>query len=99
MRSFLLILLCLIASNLYAQVDVPVLEPSEIIMLPNTNLEECHRVEHKASTDYNSLSELEKALRGMRAPLTREGKDAICALRVRDIDGGCRRDMAWLCQA
>ena len=64
MRSFLLILLCLIASNLYAQVDVPVLEPSEIIMLPNTNLEECHRVVHKASTDYNSLSELEKALLG-----------------------------------
>lgn len=64
MRSFLLLLLCLIASNLYAQVDVPVLEPSEIIMLPNTNLEECHRVEHKASTDYNSLSELEKALLG-----------------------------------
>ena len=64
MRSFLLLLLCLIASNLYAQVSVPVLEPSEIIMLPNTNLEECHRVVHKASTDYNSLSELEKALLG-----------------------------------
>ena len=64
MRSFLLILLCLIASTLYAQVDVPVLEPSEIIMLPNTNLEECHRVDHKASADYNSLSELEKALLG-----------------------------------
>ena len=58
------LLLCLIASNLYAQVDVPVLEPSEIIMLPNTNLEECHRVVHKASTDYNSLSELEEALLG-----------------------------------
>ena len=43
---------------------MPVLEPSEIIMLPNTNLEECHRVVHKASTDYNSLSELEKALLG-----------------------------------
>ena len=64
MRSFLPLLLCLIASNLYAQVDVPVLEPSEIIMLPNTNLEECHRVVHKASTDYNSLSELEEALLG-----------------------------------
>ena len=64
MRSFLPLLLCLIASNLYAQVSVPVLEPSEIIMLPNTNLEECHRVECKASTDYNSLSELEKALLG-----------------------------------
>ena len=64
MRSFLLPLLCLLTSNLYAQVDVPVLEPSEIIMLPNTNLEECHRVVHKASTDYNSLSELEEALLG-----------------------------------
>ena len=64
MRSFLLPLLCLLTSNLYAQVDMPVLEPSEIIMLPNTNLEECHRVVHKASTDYNSLSELEKALLG-----------------------------------
>ena len=64
MRSFLPLLLCLTASSLYAQVSVPVLEPSEIIMLPNTNLEECHRVEHKASTDYNSLSELEKALLG-----------------------------------
>lgn len=64
MRRFLLLLLCLTASSLYAQVSVPVLEPSEIIMLPNTNLEECHRVECKASTDYNSLSELEKALLG-----------------------------------
>ena len=64
MRRFLLPLLCLLASNLYAQVDVPVLEPREITMLPNTNLEECHRVVHKASTDYNSLSELEKALLG-----------------------------------
>ena len=64
MRSFLPLLLCLIASNLYAQVDVPVLEPSEIIMLPNTNLEECHRVVHKASTDYNSLTDVEKALYG-----------------------------------
>lgn len=64
MRRFLLLLLCLTASSLYAQVSVPVLEPSEIIMLPNTNLEECHRVVHKASTDYNSLSELEKALLG-----------------------------------
>ena len=64
MRRFLLPLLCLLASNLYAQVDVPVLEPREITMLPNTNLEECHRVVHKSSTDYNSLSELEKALLG-----------------------------------
>ena len=64
MRRFLLPLLCLLASNLYAQVDVPVLEPREIAMLPNTNLEECHRVVHKASTDYNSLSELEEALLG-----------------------------------
>ena len=64
MRRFLLPLLCLLASNLYAQVDVPVLEPREITMLPNTNLEECHRVVHKASTDYNSLSELEEALLG-----------------------------------
>ena len=64
MRRFLLLLLCLAASSLYAQVSVPVLEPSEIIMLPNTNLEECHRVVHKASTDYNSLSELEEALLG-----------------------------------
>lgn len=64
MRSFLLPLLCLIASNLYAQEDVPVLEPQEIIMLPNTNLEVCDRVAHKANIDYNSLTDLEYALLG-----------------------------------
>ena len=64
MRSFLLPLLCLIASNLYAQEDVPVLEPHEIIMLPNTHLEVCDRVAHKANIDYNSLTDLEYALLG-----------------------------------
>ena len=64
MRSFLLPLLCLIASNLYAQEDVPVLEPQEIIMLPNTHLEVCDRVAHKANIDYNSLTDLEYALLG-----------------------------------
>ena len=59
MRRFLLLLLCLTATSLYAQVDVPVLEPQEITMLPNTNLEVCDRV---ASTDYDALSDVEIAL-------------------------------------
>ena len=62
MRSFLLPLLCLLTSNLYAQVDVPVLEPREITMLPNTHLEVCDRVAMKASTDYEALSDVEIAL-------------------------------------
>ena len=64
MRSFLLPLLCLLTSNLYAQVDVPVLEPREITMLPNTHLEVCDRVAHKANTNYDSLTDLEYALLG-----------------------------------
>ena len=62
MKRLSLLMLCLAASHLYAQ--VPVLEPKEVTMLPNTNLEVCERVVNKSSTDYNSLSELEKALLG-----------------------------------
>ena len=64
MRRFLLLLLCLTTTSLYAQVDVPVLEPQEITMLPNTNLEVCDRVAHKVNTDYSSLTDLEEALLG-----------------------------------
>ena len=41
---------------------MPVLEPREITMLPNTHLEVCDRVAMKASTDYEALSDVEIAL-------------------------------------
>lgn len=62
MRRLLLLLLCFATSHIYAQ--VPVIEPKEITMLPNTCLEACDWVVSKADTDYDSLSDVEKALYG-----------------------------------
>ena len=62
MRRLLLLLLCFAASHIYAQ--EPVIEPKEITMLPNTCLEACDWVVSKADTDYDSLSDVEKALYG-----------------------------------
>lgn len=62
MRRLMLLLFCLGAVNLYAQ--VPVLEPASIVITPNADLEVCHRVAMAASTDYEALSDVEKALLG-----------------------------------
>ena len=54
------LLLCLGTINLYAQ--VPELEPTSVVDIPYTDLQVCDRVEMKASTDYDSLSDVEIAL-------------------------------------
>ena len=54
------ILLCLGTINLYAQ--VPELEPTSVVDIPYADLQVCDRVEMKASTDYDSLSDVEFAL-------------------------------------
>lgn len=54
------LLLCLGTINLYAQ--VPELEPTSVVDIPYADLQVCDRVEMKASTDYDSLSDVEFAL-------------------------------------
>ena len=54
------LLLCLGTINLYAQ--VPELEPTSVVNTPYTDLQVCDRVAMKASTDYDSLSDVEFAL-------------------------------------
>lgn len=54
------LLLCLGTINLYAQ--VPELEPTSVVDIPYTDLQVCDRVVMKASTDYDSLSDVEFAL-------------------------------------
>lgn len=54
------LLLCLGTINLYAQ--VPELEPTSVVEIPYTDLQVCDRVEMKASTDYDALSDVEFAL-------------------------------------
>ena len=54
------LLLCLGTINLYAQ--VPELEPTSVVDIPYTDLQVCDRVAMKASTDYDSLSDVEFAL-------------------------------------
>ena len=60
MRRVMFLLLCLGTINLYAQ--VPELEPTSVVDIPYTDLQVCDRVEMKASTDYDSLSDVEIAL-------------------------------------
>ena len=60
MRRVMFLLLCLGTINLYAQ--VPELEPTSVVDIPYTDLQVCDRVEMKASTDYDSLSDVEFAL-------------------------------------
>ena len=62
MKYVISLLLCLCAVNLYAQ--VPVLEPTSIVYLPNADLEVCDRVAMAANTDCNELSDVETALLG-----------------------------------
>ncbi len=54
------LLFCLGTINLYAQ--VPELEPTSVVDNPYTDLQVCDRVVMKASTDYDSLSDVEFAL-------------------------------------
>ena len=60
MRRVMFLLLCLGTINLYAQ--VPELEPTSVVDIPYADLQVCDRVEMKASTDYDSLSDVEFAL-------------------------------------
>ena len=60
MRRVMFLLLCLGTINLYAQ--VPELEPTSVVDIPYTDLQVCDRVAMKASTDYDSLSDVEFAL-------------------------------------
>lgn len=54
------LLFCLGTINLYAQ--VPELEPTSVVDTPYADLQVCDRVAMKASTDYDSLSDVEIAL-------------------------------------